>query len=58
MSGNAPDGDAFGGIMPQAAVEIPTAVGDYLTNGADDRGVETCIVERYQTTQGGRSDRD
>ncbi|GAA2021875.1 hypothetical protein GCM10009819_00490 [Agromyces tropicus] len=49
MGNNSSDDDSFGGVMPQAAVDIPTAVGGYLTHGDNGRGIETRVVEGYQT---------
>ncbi|MCB8044998.1 hypothetical protein JM654_15240 [Microbacterium oxydans] len=49
--------DSFGDIMPQAAIEIPTAVGNYLTHGDDGHGVETRVVEGFRNTARDRGNR-
>lgn len=38
-------GDFFGDADPQDAVSLPSAVGDYVTEGLDPSGIETRIAE-------------
>lgn len=57
MGNSNSDADSFGDIVPQAAIDIPTTVGGYLTHGDDGRGTETRVVENFQTKPGQGSGR-